>query len=113
MNIQCTDQAVTEITRQININQAKLKLAHDAEGCGCIMSGIAQLWVVDQEDEFDLSSPGETFPIWYDARHEVFFEDEIQIDYVAQKKSFVLKSNNQIYNSTMQLIEKRKDYLYK
>jgi uncharacterized protein YqkB len=106
MIIHCTDLAIAEINRQKAGKEAKVKLAYDAEGCGCIMSGVPELWMVDIGAEFDIASD-DKFSILYDKRHEVFFEEELKIDYKPEKKTFILKSNQQIYNSGMRLVEKR------
>lgn len=38
---------------------------------------------------------------------EIFFEDNMKIDYHEGNKSYILKSNNQIYNAGMSLVDKR------
>src|SRR5690554_202610 len=107
MNIRCTEQARIEINKKMDVSEAKLKLVHTVEGCGCVNSGVAQLWMVDHAGEYDFTSTAGTIPILYDSRYEVFYEDEIQIDYLPHKKTFVLKSKHQIYNPAMQLLDRR------
>ncbi|NBI30960.1 iron-sulfur cluster biosynthesis family protein [Chengkuizengella marina] len=106
MQITITESAKNELMNKVNTDQYYIKLAHDAEGCGCIMSGVAQLWIVDEKDEFDLESNSEPFSILYDSRHEVFFEQEMKLDYIPNKKSFSLSSKQQIYNASMNLYKK-------
>ncbi|MDP5273962.1 iron-sulfur cluster biosynthesis family protein [Chengkuizengella axinellae] len=106
MHINVTDNAKDEIVKKINTEHQYIKIAHDAEGCGCIMSGVAQLWIVDEKQEFDMETMADSIPFLYDSRHEVFFEDELKLDYNASKKSFSLSSKQQIYNSTLKLHSK-------
>src|SRR5690554_2241218 len=107
MHIQCSDLGHHESSKRVNLHTNMLKLAYDAEGCGCIVSGMAQLWVVSTPDEYDVYSNEDPIPILYDSRHEVFFEESLKIDYQPKTRSFILKSNQQIYNSGMRLIERR------
>ncbi len=106
LEILCTDQAIEKINSILKPNTKHVKLAYDPEGCGCIMSALAQLWVVDRLRENDRFQTGNSYPILYDIRHEIFFEEQLIIDYHHENRSFILKSNQQNYNSSMQLIEK-------
>lgn len=110
MVINCTNQAIAEINRKMGANIAKIKLVYNVEGCGCALSGVPELWAVDQVSEFDQLIKAGSFPIYYDKRHTVFFEDELFIDYSPEKRVFILKSKQQIYNAHMQLHDKRVQY---
>ncbi|NDI34502.1 iron-sulfur cluster biosynthesis family protein [Chengkuizengella sediminis] len=109
MQISLTENAKNEIMNKVNTDLQYIKLAHDAEGCGCIMSGVAQLWIVNEKGEFDLESNSDSISILYDSRHEVFFEEEMKLDYDSNKKSFSLSSKQQIYNASLILRHKDRE----
>ncbi|MCS7464437.1 hypothetical protein N0M98_30520 [Paenibacillus doosanensis] len=106
MQITFTDQAVDQLGKyQINEN-GELKLVYDSEGCGCAVSGVPTLWIVDRAGERDLRAEGTPYELLYEKKHEVFFEDRMTLDY-AENRGYVLKSSGQIYNANMRLIDKR------
>ncbi len=107
MHISFTEPAQRIVREQIGDRGGQLKLVYDAEGCGCALDGIAQLWIVDGRGKDDKPADASAFPVWYEPRHEIFFEDRLRIDYDMAKKSLVLKSDNQIYNARMSLVDKR------
>lgn len=107
MQIEITTLAAEQIRNQLHEQSATLKLAYDTEGCGCVVSGVAALWVVDGPGEFDRQAENSSFELLYDWRHEVFFEERLIIDYLPQHRSYILKSNQQIYNARMSLIDNR------
>ncbi len=78
-----------------------IKLAFDHEGCGCVMSGVPALWLVDEADGGDVLARGSALPILYEKRHAVFFEDSLTIDYDEGKHAFQLKSKQQTYHHDM------------
>ncbi|MFK7691933.1 iron-sulfur cluster biosynthesis family protein [Paenibacillus sp. HJGM_3] len=84
-----------------------LKLAYDAEGCGCAVDGVTALWLVDGPEPDDRVAGGSAFNILYDKKHEVFFEDELTVDYSDARRAYTLRSKQQTYNSMMRLIDKR------
>jgi len=107
IQIDCTDSAVREMDKWLADNRSFLKLAYDAEGCGCAVDGVAQLWLVDvpgPQDKFCENSP---IPLLYDTRTEIFFEDRLKLDYRINQKAFVLSSDSQIYHHGMSIIDKR------
>lgn len=108
MRIIFTESAVAEIRRILDRQTGgRLKLVYDAEGCGCAVSGVPTLWITDEPDRNDFSVAGDPFEVLMDRKHEVFFEENMTIDYQASGYCFVLKSSGQIYNANMRLIDKR------
>lgn len=109
MNINLTSQAIEHLQPYINDDNTVLKLVYDADGCGCAVSGIPALWVLTkqqlQEDVQDALQ--EPLRIVYEARHEVFFEDQLKLDYLADKRAFKLSSVGQIYAADLAVIDKR------
>src|SRR4051794_37605954 len=100
MHITFTESAVEQLGSQVS-TETPLKLVFDSEGCGCAMNGVPTLWIVPEADPKDLQAEATPFHVIYSPKHEVFFEDHMKIDYQAASKSYILKSNNQIYNAGM------------
>ncbi|MFD2612120.1 iron-sulfur cluster biosynthesis family protein [Paenibacillus gansuensis] len=107
MHITYTDAAAGQIKSLMNIDTDELKLVFDNEGCGCTLSGVPTLWIVDSSETDDLKAEGEPFTTKYRKRDEVFFEDKMKIDYNPQRMAFSLSSSGQIYNAMMSLVDKR------
>ncbi|MCZ8521452.1 MULTISPECIES: iron-sulfur cluster biosynthesis family protein [Paenibacillus] len=107
MSIQFTEAAQTAIGKILG-GQGYIKLAYDSEGCGCSVSGVPTLWLVDEPAAFDLVKRGEPFDVLMEQKHEVFFEDAMKVDYQEIGHIYSLKSSSQIYNGRMQLIDKRR-----
>lgn len=108
MKITFTDTAIHRLTPfTSDQNEAMLKLVFDTEDCGCSVNGVPTLWLVSQANDDDLTAETETFKLIYKAKDEIFFEENMKIDYHEGNKSYILKSNNQIYNAGMSLVDKR------
>ncbi|MFF2479434.1 iron-sulfur cluster biosynthesis family protein [Paenibacillus sp. NPDC058071] len=84
---------------------SQLKLLHDTEGCGCVMSGVPALQLIAEATVDDKLAQGDPLPFWYEPRHEVFFEPELRIDYNPDKESLSLKSDSQIYTLDLRFIK--------
>lgn len=109
MHIEVGQAAQSEILQRFGREGYALKLVYDSEGCGCAVSGVPQIWVVDPMEPSEESPAAAYSPIsiLYEKRQEVFFEDNLRLDYNTEKKVFQLKSNQQIYNASMTLLDKR------
>jgi len=109
MQITFTDEAAAAIgKRHFNGNGAgALKLAYDAEGCGCAVDGVAALWIVDEPGETDELADSNVFTVYFDRRHELFFEEKLTVDFRPDQMSFVLKSAGQTYNPAMRIEDRR------
>ena len=108
MKIILTEKAVVQLnTGPETAGDAHLKLVYDAEGCGCAVSGIASLWIVPGPQEGDAQAESNWGRLWYEPRQEVFFDEELILDYRAEKRAFVLKSKGQIYNPLLLPVDKR------
>ncbi|CAN7577351.1 hypothetical protein LJR153_004208 [Paenibacillus sp. LjRoot153] len=107
MNITFTDTARQRLTSWMDQNNTLLKLVFDTEGCGCSVNGVPTLWLVSAANADDISAVTDTFPLIYKAKDEIFFEENMKIDFHEGNKSYILKSNNQIYNAGMSLVDKR------
>ncbi|GLX71467.1 iron-sulfur cluster biosynthesis family protein [Paenibacillus glycanilyticus] len=105
MRITFTPAAVEALTPYIEDGQKQLKLLHDTEGCGCVMSGVPALQLIEQGGPDDRLAQGDPFPFWFEPRHEVFFEPELRIDYNAERYAYSLKSDNQIYTLNLRFVK--------
>jgi uncharacterized protein YqkB len=112
MEITVTASAQSEIEVQLAKNDLHgLKLVYDNEGCGCAVNGVAQLWMIPSFDASEANgafgyATGSALQIVYAQKDVIYFEDHLIIDYKALGRSFVLKSNNQIYNNNLDLLVK-------
>lgn len=106
MQITFTKQALEQIDKHHIAGEEKLKLVYDNEGCGCAVNGVPTLWIVQQPGERDLHAEGTPYEVLYEKKHEVYFEDRMTLDY-RDNGGYILKSNGQIYNANMSLIDKR------
>jgi uncharacterized protein YqkB len=109
MNIHFTDEAAAHIRDTYFAKSAAgaIKLAYDTEGCGCAVNGVAALWLVDSPEEDDMLARSNVFTIFYDPRHEVYFEERLLVDKRGDARDFVLKSSAQTYNPSMKVIDRR------
>ena len=107
MYIQCTETAKREIETMLAGGSSFLKLAYDAEGCGCSVDGVAHLWLIDVPGPQDKLCENSPIPLLFDTRTEIFFEDRLKLDYRIDKRSYVLSSDSQIYHHGMTVIDKR------
>jgi len=104
MHITFTEAAVRKLDPYMADGSKKLKLLHDTEGCGCVMSGVPALQLVDEPSVDDKLADGEPYSFLYEPRHEVFYEPFMKVDYNEAKNSFSLRSDNQIYTTQLRLI---------
>lgn len=104
MHIRFTEAAVRKLSPYLDGGSKKLKLLHDTEGCGCVMSGVPALQLVPEASVDDKVADGEPFSFLYEPRHEVFYEPHMRIDYNETANSFSLRSDNQTYTTQLRLI---------
>jgi len=104
LNITFTTAAVNKLQPYLEDGTRALKLLHDTEGCGCVLSGTPALQLISEPTVDDRQAQGEPFVFWYEPRHEVFFEPMLRIDYSAERDALSLKSDNQIYTLDLRFI---------
>jgi len=107
MKITLTDAAIAQLQPLLEDGKTLVKLVFDTEGCGCSVNGVPTLWLVHETAQGEIQAESEPFPLIYKAKDEIFFEDQMKLDYENAAKSYILKSNNQIYNAHMALVDKR------
>jgi iron-sulfur cluster insertion protein len=101
-----TDQAIDKLKVYELTGDRVIKLKYETEGCGCVMSGVPFLWIVDHKEEDELVIETNFGPVLVEKSKMVFFDDELKIDFVESANCFKLSSPNQIINPRMRLIEK-------
>lgn len=106
MNVNPTQEALEKILHMFPSAQPTIKIVYDTEGCGCAVNGLVQLWHTLGISSEDMIGYDQEIRIVYEARQEVFFEDQITLGYNSTGRAFVLKSSSQIYNSSVSLIDK-------
>jgi iron-sulfur cluster insertion protein len=106
MKIAFTENAIEKLRPRMADKDKKLKLKYDTDGCGCAVSGVPALWLVDKKENDDMEIETNFVPILIERSRLVFFEEDMTIDYTDTANSFQLKSPNQILNPRMMLVEK-------
>ncbi|MCA1030626.1 iron-sulfur cluster biosynthesis family protein [Bacillus timonensis] len=107
MKITFTNRAIEKLKLKIDDNSQKiLKLKYDTEGCGCVVSGVSALWLVESKEDDDVEIKTNFVTITVEKSKQLFFDEEMTIDIVETANCFMLKSPNQILNPRMMFIEK-------
>ncbi|MCD9021028.1 iron-sulfur cluster biosynthesis family protein [Cohnella silvisoli] len=107
MIIQWTEEAVKEVQARFGADARMWKLVSDSEGCGCSVDGVATFWAINAPANGDLQAGSNSFEVWYEQRHEVFFDDLMRVSYDSGNRAFKLASDGQIYSNRLKLEDKR------
>ncbi|WP_188692497.1 iron-sulfur cluster biosynthesis family protein [Pullulanibacillus camelliae] len=106
MNITITDRANQALEELNTVENSLLKLKYETEGCGCVVSGVNELWVVTAPDVDDIFIETNGTPILVERSKRVFLDEALTVDYSDVTQMFMLKSPNQILNPRMRLLNK-------
>ncbi len=107
MQVTFSKEAIEQLTPKLNDNKDRqLKLKYDTDGCGCVMSGVTALWLVEQEDQGDVKLDTNLVPLLVEKTKMVFLDEQLTITYNEAAKSFMLKSPSQILNPRMSILLK-------
>lgn len=104
MFITFSASAAERLSPYLEDGTRKLKLLHDTEGCGCVVSGVPALELISEPSVDDQLADGNPFSFYYEPRHEVYYEPKLRVDYDAALNSFSLKSDSQIYTKNLRLL---------
>ncbi|QTH45067.1 hypothetical protein J4772_12045 [Cohnella sp. LGH] len=107
MIVEWSEAALAEIAARYGQEARILKLVSDSEGCGCAMNGVAALWVIRKPEKGDLQAESNGVEVWYEKRHEVFFDERMRVSYAPSKRAFKLASDGQIYSNQLRLEDRR------
>lgn len=105
MEITFTQEAIEKLTGQIP-SESQLKLKYDTDGCGCVVSGVAALWAVNEIDEDDQEVKTNFIPVLVEKTKIVFLDEKLTISFNEAANSFMLTSPSQILNPRMSFIVK-------
>ncbi|KZZ86171.1 MULTISPECIES: iron-sulfur cluster biosynthesis family protein [Bacillaceae] len=107
MNVTFTEKAIERIAPRLSENpEAHLKLKYDTEGCGCVVSGVAALWLVKETEEDDLKIETNFEPVYLEKTKMVFLDENMTVDFLESANTFALKSPSQMLNPRMSLVVK-------
>jgi uncharacterized protein YqkB len=107
MKMVWSPDAVAQLRVRYGSDVTEFRLVYDTEGCGCAVNGVPALWVVDEPGRDDIRADSEPFQLWHDPRHALYFDDTLTLNYLAERQSFRLSSDNQIYTTRMVLADHR------
>jgi Uncharacterized protein conserved in bacteria len=107
MIIEWSQEAVHALAARFGDSNAIYKLVSDSEGCGCSVSGVPALWVVNAPEKEDVQAVSEPFAVWYEPRHAIFFDEHMRIAYNEQYRTFALASDSQIYTNRLAVRDMR------
>ena len=107
MILEWSETALEEIAARYGQDARTWKLVSDSEGCGCAMNGVAALWLIEEPDTGDLQAGSNGVEVWYEKRHEVFFDERMRVSYDPSKRAFKLASDGQIYSNRLRLEDRR------
>jgi len=105
MEISVTNLAAEKIEEMRKGKAGFLKLKYDTDECGCVMCGVTNLWLVSELEEDDYKIETNHGGIYMEKSKEVFFEENMTIDFNEKSHCFQLKSPNQYVNPRMSLID--------
>ena len=105
MNVTFTERAIEKLNKQIKNKDKKLKLKYETEGCGCVMSGVTALWLVDSGDEDDLTLDTNYQLLLVEKSKMVFLDENMTVDFIESANCYMLKSPNEILNPRLRLVE--------
>jgi len=105
--IQWSEEAIQAVQTKFGTDAKVWKLVFDSEGCGCSVDGVAALWAITGPENGDLQADSNPLEVWYEKKHEVFFDPLMRISYLPAHRSFQLASDGQIYSNRLKLDDKR------
>ncbi|WP_449536845.1 iron-sulfur cluster biosynthesis family protein [Ferdinandcohnia sp. Marseille-Q9671] len=105
MKVTFTERAIEKLNSQIKNEDKKLKLKYQTEGCGCVMSGVTALWLVESEDYDDLTLETNYRPLLVEKSKMVFLDENMTVDVVETANCYQLRSPNEILNPRLRFVE--------
>lgn len=107
IRIDWSAEAAEALRAEFGLEGPVWKLVYDSEGCGCAVSGVPALWAVEAPLADDVKAEGGPVRVWYEKRHEVFFDERMRVDYDAAGRRFRLLSDGQIYTNRLAVVDRR------
>ncbi|MGO4887180.1 iron-sulfur cluster biosynthesis family protein [Anaerobacillus sp. MEB173] len=104
MKLMFTDMAMLQIKKRIKEEKMfQLKLTYDSDDCGCAVNGISFLQVIEQPNKNDKKLITNFVPTYIEQRHEIFFDEEMKVEFDERSYAFRLSSPQQIINPRLAL----------
>ncbi|HLU22393.1 MAG TPA: iron-sulfur cluster biosynthesis family protein [Bacillaceae bacterium] len=103
MKLTITDEAVNQIEAKKQNQDLVVKLKYETDGCGCAVSGVPTLQLMKQQalDQEDIALKTNAMDVYIEKSKEIFFADELKLDYSVQTGLFRLVSPGEILNGRM------------
>ncbi|MBO0995312.1 iron-sulfur cluster biosynthesis family protein [Bacillus sp. SD088] len=104
MKLFITPEAEKQIKQKMKVNHLIVTLKYETEGCGCAVSGIPTLELINQQqvnEEDYVRVATDAMDVYIEKTKLVFFDDEMKIDYLPEKQIFRLSSPSEILNGRM------------
>ncbi|GIN73500.1 hypothetical protein J14TS2_39750 [Bacillus sp. J14TS2] len=104
MKLFITPEAEKQIKQKMRVNHSIVTLKYETEGCGCAVSGIPTLELINQQqvnEEDYVRVATDAMDVYIEKTKLVFFDDEMKIDYLQEKQIFRLSSPSEILNGRM------------
>ncbi|WP_211747958.1 iron-sulfur cluster biosynthesis family protein [Paenibacillus sp. Marseille-Q4541] len=99
MKIKVNKAAEDLLKKKLGDTPGVIRLVHDTEGCGCVVSGVPAFHIVSDVEISDITLesnvPELTFIL--DGQKAVFFEEELHLSTDSGDLSLRLSSNGQHY----------------
>lgn len=98
-----TPIAAKQIKQKMAGQNLAVKLKYVTEGCGCVLSGVPTLELVNKDDLDidDIQVGKKDMPIYMEKSKLIFYDDQLKIDFSPESNSFRLASPGQILNGRM------------
>ncbi|MBA4538197.1 iron-sulfur cluster biosynthesis family protein [Bacillus aquiflavi] len=106
MEITLTKAAIEKLAEKSVEQRGYVKLEYDTDGCECDISGVTVLSLVNELSDDDIEVRTNSIPIYVEKSREMYFDEEMTVDFSEAVNCFQLKSPNQILNGRMSF----KDY---
>jgi len=110
VKLKITEAASNKLSEQIAGKQGYVKLKYDIDGCGCAVNGVAALWFEREKEAEEHSIETGNISIYIEKAKEVFFAEEMTLDFHKTNGCFQLKSPNEYLNPRMSFYDKTNVY---
>ena len=103
MYIEWTERAAEKIAGKLADTDGRgyMQLKYDTDGCGCVVSGVTALWLLNEPEAGSERVETNGIPLYVETSKMIFLDEEMKIDFVPEVNSFQLKSPNQMLNPRM------------
>jgi len=107
MKITFTERAISKLSKTIEDKEGyHVKLKYDTDGCGCVVSGVTALWIVQNVEEDDVCIQTNFVPVYVEKSKMIFMDEEMKIDFNEAYHTYMLTSPQQILNPRMSCVLK-------